>query len=129
PLTHLSLLSPAYPAPPLPSPTLSLSLHCSGDHPDLPSFPTRRSSDLVRRMLETHPDVPVFAAALDRELNDRGYILPGLGDAGDRDRKSTRLNSSHDQISYAVFCLKKKKRRTKRKQRENEVAKRTCINT
>ncbi|HYU37172.1 MAG TPA: uracil phosphoribosyltransferase [Gemmatimonadales bacterium] len=38
----------------------------------------------VRRMLETHPDVPVFAAALDRELNDRGYILPGLGDAGDR---------------------------------------------
>src|SRR5213593_2941748 len=38
----------------------------------------------VRRMLETHPDVPVFAAALDRELNDQGYILPGLGDAGDR---------------------------------------------
>lgn len=32
----------------------------------------------------THPDVPVFAAALDRCLNDRGYILPGLGDAGDR---------------------------------------------
>ncbi|MBN8460625.1 MAG: uracil phosphoribosyltransferase [Verrucomicrobia bacterium] len=30
------------------------------------------------------PDVPVFAAALDRCLNDRGYILPGLGDAGDR---------------------------------------------
>src|SRR6478672_13063750 len=30
-----------------------------------------------------------------------------------RDRKSTRLNSSHDQISYAVFCLKKKKKRTK----------------
>src|SRR2546421_1318139 len=30
----------------------------------------------------------------------------------DRDRKSTRLNSSHDQISYAVFCLKKKKKRT-----------------
>jgi len=38
----------------------------------------------VRRMLEGHPDVPVFAAALDRELNDHGYILPGLGDAGDR---------------------------------------------
>lgn len=31
-----------------------------------------------------HPDIPVFAAALDRCLNDRGYILPGLGDAGDR---------------------------------------------
>ena len=38
----------------------------------------------VRRMLETHPDVPIFAAALDRELNQLGYILPGLGDAGDR---------------------------------------------
>jgi uracil phosphoribosyltransferase len=38
----------------------------------------------VRRMLEGHPDVPVFAAALDRELNSEGYILPGLGDAGDR---------------------------------------------
>jgi uracil phosphoribosyltransferase len=38
----------------------------------------------VRRMLEGHPDVPVFAAALDRELNSQGFILPGLGDAGDR---------------------------------------------
>jgi len=38
----------------------------------------------VRRLAEHHPDVRVFAAALDRELNDRGYILPGLGDAGDR---------------------------------------------
>jgi uracil phosphoribosyltransferase len=38
----------------------------------------------VRRLLDAHPDVPVFAAALDRELNARGYILPGLGDAGDR---------------------------------------------
>jgi uracil phosphoribosyltransferase len=38
----------------------------------------------VRRMLEAHPDVPVFTAALDRELNEHGYILPGLGDAGDR---------------------------------------------
>src|SRR2546428_8362925 len=33
---------------------------------------------------------------------------PGIGSADVRDRKSTRLNSSHDQISYAVFCLKKK---------------------
>lgn len=31
-----------------------------------------------------HPDVPVYTAAIDRELNDHGYILPGLGDAGDR---------------------------------------------
>jgi uracil phosphoribosyltransferase len=38
----------------------------------------------VRRLAEAHPDVPVFAASLDRELNEKGYILPGLGDAGDR---------------------------------------------
>jgi uracil phosphoribosyltransferase len=38
----------------------------------------------VGRMLEVHPEVPVFAAALDRQLNPQGYILPGLGDAGDR---------------------------------------------
>jgi uracil phosphoribosyltransferase len=38
----------------------------------------------VQRMLNDHPDVHVFTASLDRELNDVGYILPGLGDAGDR---------------------------------------------
>jgi uracil phosphoribosyltransferase len=38
----------------------------------------------VMRMLEGHPDVPIYAAALDRGLNQRGYIVPGLGDAGDR---------------------------------------------
>jgi uracil phosphoribosyltransferase len=38
----------------------------------------------VARLLEDHPDVPVFTAVLDRELNEHGYILPGLGDAGDR---------------------------------------------
>jgi uracil phosphoribosyltransferase len=31
-----------------------------------------------------HPDVPIYTAAVDRQLNDHGYILPGLGDAGDR---------------------------------------------
>lgn len=38
----------------------------------------------VERMEEEHPEVPVYAAALDRELDEDGYILPGLGDAGDR---------------------------------------------
>ncbi len=38
----------------------------------------------VQAMYQAHPDVPVYAAALDRELNAKGYILPGLGDAGDR---------------------------------------------
>ena len=38
----------------------------------------------VEALGRAHPDVPVFTAALDRRLNDHGYILPGLGDAGDR---------------------------------------------
>lgn len=38
----------------------------------------------VQRMLESHADVQVYTAALDRQLNENGYILPGLGDAGDR---------------------------------------------
>ena len=38
----------------------------------------------INRIAEDHPDVKIFGAALDRELNDKGYILPGLGDAGDR---------------------------------------------
>lgn len=40
--------------------------------------------DGVRRLATAHPDVIVYCAALDRELNVQGYILPGLGDAGDR---------------------------------------------
>jgi uracil phosphoribosyltransferase len=38
----------------------------------------------IRRFGTAHPDVAIFTAAIDRELNDHGYILPGLGDAGDR---------------------------------------------
>lgn len=38
----------------------------------------------VGAMQAAHPSVPIFAAALDRELNDRGYIVPGIGDFGDR---------------------------------------------
>ncbi|WP_375175426.1 uracil phosphoribosyltransferase [Pseudooceanicola sp.] len=38
----------------------------------------------VARMKEAHPDVPVVTAALDERLNEQGYIVPGLGDAGDR---------------------------------------------
>jgi uracil phosphoribosyltransferase len=38
----------------------------------------------VRALTEAHPDVPILSAALDRELNEVGYIVPGLGDAGDR---------------------------------------------
>src|SRR2546427_8445141 len=52
----------------------------------------------------------------------KGDAEGSLQPARDRDRKSTRLNSSHSQISYAVFCLKKKKKKIK-KQFE-----RTCYN-
>lgn len=38
----------------------------------------------VEKMLRDHPEVRVYTAVLDRQLNDKGYILPGLGDAGDR---------------------------------------------
>ena len=38
----------------------------------------------VKRVLDAHPDVEIYAASLDDCLNDKGYILPGLGDAGDR---------------------------------------------
>lgn len=40
--------------------------------------------DGIRKMQEEHPDISVYTAALDRQLNSVGYILPGLGDAGDR---------------------------------------------
>src|SRR5205809_6693212 len=67
------------------------------------SFPTRRSSDLI---LE-----PIFAAALDSAWGAPGGRLQHRHPrvlVGHVDRKSTRLNSSHGYISYAVFCLKKK---------------------
>ncbi len=38
----------------------------------------------IKALNAAHPDVPIFTAAVDRQLNDHGYILPGLGDAGDR---------------------------------------------
>src|SRR5690606_40337613 len=88
------------------------------------SFPTRRSSDLadlgqgvdvVQRIAAfrqvDHQDV---RACRDRERLDGVaqaalVALLGLPAHLDEDRKSTRLNSSHVKISYAVFCLKKKK--------------------
>src|SRR5206468_12651568 len=87
-----------------PSPTLiyPLSLHDA-----LPiSHPPRHAESLhprhgARFRLPAHRDGPC------------GEFAPRIVDR-DSDRKSTRLNSSHDQISYAVFCLKKKKKNTKK---------------
>src|SRR5688572_32193047 len=71
-------------------------------------FPTRRSSDLLlpREALRGGEDVR------GTRVHDRSEGLEPEADHGE-DRKSTRLNSSHSQISYAVFCLKKKKSKTK----------------
>src|SRR5438034_11832345 len=86
--------------------------YSSVDHRDLHSFPTRRSSDLSA--------TPYFLGRVGQETNkpfpwvvsDFGLIdaiESGLVKIPQLDRKSTRLNSSHTVISYAVFCLKKKK--------------------
>src|SRR5439155_3073900 len=93
-------------------------------HPrDLHSFPTRRSSDLGGR--ERHEDARLTPGAqlgdchrpgsrdheIGRAVHRRHRVEESLDDHPPReDRKSTRLNSSHVAISYAVFCLKKKKK-------------------
>src|SRR5690349_24001198 len=87
----------------------------SGGHRDLHSFPTRRSSDLVRIAGDQIARGAIEQEATDLALDrDHQRARRGLGLDPDRsehqvDRKSTRLNSSHVEISYAVFCLKKKK--------------------
>src|SRR5438552_12313182 len=78
--------------------------YCSCAHSLLHSFPTRRSSDLLlsnNQRIAGEPPLPVAVA-------QHGHGMPA-GQAIVVDRKSTRLNSSHQIISYAVFCLKKKK--------------------
>src|SRR5690606_40156705 len=96
--------------------------YCYAAHRHLPPFPTRRSSDLVRpRQRESGPPRRDRRAcrrrwrpATGRETPPaHGLSLPDGGtvrrEAAGPDRKSTRLNSSHVKISYAVFCLKKKR--------------------
>src|SRR5688572_32061472 len=62
---------------------------------------------------EAHPHERALGVAQDDpvERHDRGEQDRAHGDRDPQDRKSTRLNSSHSQISYAVFCLKKKKKK------------------
>src|SRR5690606_41712326 len=102
--------------------------YCDRANCHLHSFPTRRSSDLGTRprplgVPTSRPDhgrrrrtrpVPP-SPLLERPARPRRHVSggwirrggPRLGLARQRDRKSTRLNSSHVKISYAVFCLKK----------------------
>src|SRR2546430_6295546 len=79
-------------------------------------FPTRRSSDLGREVhlcnvrLEELLRVEIYRRGLHSDAFARENLRPVTPNpVRPRDRKSTRLNSSHSQISYAVFCLKKKK--------------------
>src|SRR5437764_10221196 len=87
----------------------------SGNHRDPHSFPTRRSSDLIRLMIgaqvKDFRDRGVTIAEMEKEFKCCYVPITGGGVAAHiaGDRKSTRLNSSHRCISYAVFCLKKKK--------------------
>src|SRR5690606_39933169 len=98
-------------------------------HHALPPFPTRRSSDLVAASADHRSQqrgAPLGTRTVPRHLREqrahhsRRHARTsrvrraddsrlGVGDQQRQDRKSTRLNSSHVKISYAVFCLKKKK--------------------
>src|SRR5688572_32177374 len=73
-----------------------------------PSFPTRRSSDL-RKLRHDRVSIGEDLGNFEVAETIARYPVDRFGDFEiAQDRKSTRLNSSHSQISYAVFCLKKK---------------------
>src|SRR5947199_6114586 len=84
---------------------MSFVLFGAGHRRDLHSFPTRRSSDLV----VSKACAPLFAQPACREAHASFDAPPAEARMATLDRKSTRLNSSHLGISYAVFCLKKKR--------------------
>src|SRR5690348_18169383 len=90
-------------------------------HRDLHSFPTRRSSDLqdeLEHVIDGDDAENPLLFVDDRHDSQievrhqpRHFLQISIRSHLPRDRKSTRLNSSHPSISYAVFCLKKKKKR------------------
>src|SRR5438034_5261514 len=82
-------------------------------HRHLHSFPTRRSSDLEQQLRLDPLDDAIDAVARLEIGEDEGPAGPSSSPI---DRKSTRLNSSHTVISYAVFCLKKKKNKAETNQ-------------
>src|SRR5690606_40461031 len=106
-----------------------LFIQCYADHRDLHSFPTRRSSDLCGARGDECGRAAAAVAPGGGELRRAGQApvagAPGgdgvvagqwsVGSVVGRDRKSTRLNSSHVKISYAVFCLKKKRKHSSRR--------------
>src|SRR5207244_7209222 len=104
--------------PPCTSASTSLSLsfffHSSAHPRDLHSFPTRRSSDLKC--------CPTPSSASRWRTARKCSPMPRARCAS-TDRKSTRLNSSHQIISYAVFCLKKKKTQTEKRYAQYNINK------
>src|SRR5207248_3964549 len=111
-------------------PTLchSFLIQRSSDHLDLHSFPTRRSSDLTlgkrdycrEHFIQTCYEHLEECAEKFKERDQadelvcdtrRRSVQEIVHQSTATDRKSTRLNSSHRTISYAVFCLKKKKKK------------------
>src|SRR5688572_32193270 len=97
---------------------------CYADPRDLHSFPTRRSSDLAVLLrlaaeLDAAPSRLGWSASATTLISFLTELTPcvllaiSIARSASADRKSTRLNSSHSQISYAVFCLKKKKKNNK----------------
>src|SRR5205814_8703975 len=109
-----------------PAPLLIYFSYSPRAHPVLHSFPTRRSSDLptpepTTRILPTTSSAASCSRVVPHRRSCRSPSRLKARDEHDRppraprarcrraDRKSTRLNSSHLGISYAVFCLKKKK--------------------
>src|SRR5205814_10545657 len=101
-----------------------LPLHHPPPHQQLHSFPTRRSSDLAEEIMPRLTWLSIRQKLVEVSAHLTENLFPGrrdtqaalhalsgfLGKIVRRvDRKSTRLNSSHLGISYAVFCLKKKK--------------------
>src|SRR5207249_10156824 len=102
---------------------LTVFFYCNRNLRDLHSFPTRRSSDLCAARA-THPTRSRHADATTRTRGAAAAARPRrvrpsapatrAASAHSIDRKSTRLNSSHVSISYAVFCLKKKNQHTNR---------------
>src|SRR5699024_12502998 len=107
---HLHLLIPL---------CISFSLQLSRYHLHLHSFPTRRSSDLPNFELQQINKNNELESIRLSDLEGKGVMLNFWATCCkpcekempymEEDRKSTRLNSSHVSISYAVFCLKKKK--------------------
>src|SRR5436189_1739294 len=91
-------------------------------HGDVHSFPTRRSSDLdalelrAAELEERERELDLLQA---RHARARAWAETAIGT---RDRKSTRLNSSHRCISYAVFCLKKKMEQLRQEEHDEQQA-------